>query len=128
MAEQTALPGLQQKLTAEVLGTFVLVFFGCGSVLYAGQIDAPTTITTTESTPTTQLYLLRRRGGSTSAIGSTTGVATLRGRGAGSGLGDGAASITTSPDGSGAAAAAARVSPVGSGAAKTGARRARAPL
>jgi aquaporin Z len=35
MAEQTALPGLQQKLTAEVIGTFVLVFFGCGSVVYA---------------------------------------------------------------------------------------------
>jgi len=28
---------IQQKLTAEVLGTFVLVFFGCGSVVYAGQ-------------------------------------------------------------------------------------------
>jgi aquaporin Z len=28
---------IQQKLTAEVIGTFVLVFFGCGSVIYAGQ-------------------------------------------------------------------------------------------
>lgn len=46
MAEQTALPGLQQKLTAEVLGTFVLVFFGCGSAVYAGMVDAPTTVTT----------------------------------------------------------------------------------
>ena len=46
MAEQTALPGLQQKLTAEVLGTFVLVFFGCGSVVYAGEVGAPTTVTT----------------------------------------------------------------------------------
>src|SRR6478735_4832463 len=33
MADST----IQQKLTAEVLGTFVLVFFGCGSVVYAGQ-------------------------------------------------------------------------------------------
>lgn len=46
MAEQTALPGLQQKLTAEVLGTFVLVFFGCGSAVYAGQVGTPTTIGT----------------------------------------------------------------------------------
>lgn len=46
MAEQTALPGLQQKLTAEVLGTFVLVFFGCGSAVYAGMVDAPSTTTT----------------------------------------------------------------------------------
>ena len=27
-------PPLQQKLTAEVIGTFVLVFFGCGSVVF----------------------------------------------------------------------------------------------
>ncbi|GAB3199373.1 hypothetical protein GCM10027062_15850 [Nocardioides hungaricus] len=45
MAEQTALPGLQQKLTAEVLGTFVLVLFGCGSVVFAGAAGVPTTIT-----------------------------------------------------------------------------------
>jgi aquaporin Z len=39
MAESsTALPGVQQKLAAEVIGTFVLVFFGCGSVLYASQV------------------------------------------------------------------------------------------
>ena len=30
MADST----IQQKLTAEVIGTFVLVFFGCGSVVY----------------------------------------------------------------------------------------------
>ena len=36
MADST----IQQKLTAEVLGTFVLVFFGCGSVVYAGQVAA----------------------------------------------------------------------------------------
>ncbi|WP_081794993.1 MIP/aquaporin family protein [Nocardioides sp. URHA0020] len=36
MADST----LQQKLTAEVLGTFVLVLFGCGSVVYAGQAGA----------------------------------------------------------------------------------------
>jgi aquaporin Z len=38
-----------QKLAAEVIGTFVLVFFGCGSVVYAGAINAVgdlTTITT----------------------------------------------------------------------------------
>jgi aquaporin Z len=46
MAESTALPGVQQKLTAEVIGTFVLVFFGCGSVVYATQTQASSTITT----------------------------------------------------------------------------------
>ncbi len=46
MAEQTALPGLQHKLTAEVLGTFVLVFFGCGSVVYATEGRTSTTVTT----------------------------------------------------------------------------------
>ena len=45
MAELTALPGVQQKLAAEVIGTFVLVFFGCGSVLYAGQVQAFTLTT-----------------------------------------------------------------------------------
>ncbi len=38
MADST----IQQKLTAEVLGTFVLVFFGCGSVVYASRINAAT--------------------------------------------------------------------------------------
>ena len=33
---------IQQKLSAEVIGTFVLVFFGCGSVVYASQADAAT--------------------------------------------------------------------------------------
>ncbi len=28
-------PTLQQRLAAEVIGTFVLVFFGCGSLVYA---------------------------------------------------------------------------------------------
>jgi aquaporin Z len=46
MAEQTALPGLRQKLAAEVLGTFVLVFFGCGSVVYAAEVGTLTTVTT----------------------------------------------------------------------------------
>ncbi|WP_084653245.1 MIP/aquaporin family protein [Nocardioides insulae] len=31
----TATPTLVQKLTAEAIGTFVLVFFGCGSVIFA---------------------------------------------------------------------------------------------
>ena len=39
-------PTMQQKLTAEVIGTLVLVFFGCGSVVYAAQTDALTTVTT----------------------------------------------------------------------------------
>jgi aquaporin Z len=39
-------PTLQQKLTAEVIGTLVLVFFGCGSVTYATVTNAPITITT----------------------------------------------------------------------------------
>ena len=47
MAEQTAHPGLQQKLTAEVLGTFVLVLFGCGSVVYAGVTRTSATTVTT---------------------------------------------------------------------------------
>ena len=31
---------IQQKLSAEVIGTFVLVFFGCGSVVYAGATQS----------------------------------------------------------------------------------------
>ncbi len=40
------LPTLRQKLAAEVIGTFVLVFFGCGSLVYAGQAEVPTTLGT----------------------------------------------------------------------------------
>jgi len=39
-------PTLRQKLAAEVIGTFVLVFFGCGSLVYAGQAEMPTTLGT----------------------------------------------------------------------------------
>lgn len=39
-------PTIQQKLTAEVIGTLVLVFFGCGSVTYSVTTDAPITNTT----------------------------------------------------------------------------------
>lgn len=46
MADSTTLPGVQQKLVAEVVGTFVLVLFGCGSVAYATQTRAVSTITT----------------------------------------------------------------------------------
>jgi aquaporin Z len=47
MAESTAaLPGIVQKLAAEVIGTFVLVFFGCGSVVYAATTGAISTVTT----------------------------------------------------------------------------------
>lgn len=46
MAESTALPGVQQKLAAEVIGTFVLVFFGSGSVVYASTTGATFTVTT----------------------------------------------------------------------------------
>src|SRR6478735_3282609 len=42
MADST----IQQKLSAEVLGTFVLVFFGCGSVVYAGTTGSTITLTT----------------------------------------------------------------------------------
>ena len=42
MADST----IQQKLTAEVIGTFVLVFFGCGSVVYASATEAISTVTT----------------------------------------------------------------------------------
>ena len=45
-AEQAAQPTIQQRLGAELIGTFVLVFFGCGSVVYAGQTGATTTVTT----------------------------------------------------------------------------------
>lgn len=39
-------PALRQKLAAEVIGTFVLVFFGCGSITYASELDARSTVTT----------------------------------------------------------------------------------
>lgn len=39
-------PTIQQKLTAEVIGTLVLVFFGCGSVTYASTAGATFTVTT----------------------------------------------------------------------------------
>jgi aquaporin Z len=42
MADST----ISQKLIAEVIGTFVLVFFGCGSVLYPGLGGGTSTITT----------------------------------------------------------------------------------
>lgn len=42
MADST----IQQKLGAEVIGTFVLVFFGCGSVVYPQFGELPSTITT----------------------------------------------------------------------------------
>jgi aquaporin Z len=42
MADST----ISQKLGAEVIGTFVLVFFGCGSVVYPRYAELPSTITT----------------------------------------------------------------------------------
>lgn len=39
-------PTLQQQLSAEAIGTFVLVFFGCGSIVFAHEADAQTTIAT----------------------------------------------------------------------------------
>jgi aquaporin Z len=42
MADSTT----QQKLTAEVIGTFVLVFFGCGAVVYPVMGGGTSTITT----------------------------------------------------------------------------------
>jgi len=39
-------PTLQQRLAAEAIGTFVLVFFGCGSLVYANEGDLPTTLGT----------------------------------------------------------------------------------
>lgn len=45
MAEATP-PTIQHKLTAEVIGTFVLVFFGCGSVVYPAYGGGTSTITT----------------------------------------------------------------------------------
>jgi aquaporin Z len=42
MADST----VQQKLVAELIGTFVLVFFGCGSITYASATGAATTVTT----------------------------------------------------------------------------------
>jgi aquaporin Z len=49
MSADAAPSTLVQQLTAEVIGTFVLVFLGCGSIVYAGEIRAVgklTTITT----------------------------------------------------------------------------------
>ena len=40
-------PTIQQKLAAEVIGTLVLVLFGCGSVVYATTTGATFTLTTT---------------------------------------------------------------------------------
>ncbi len=37
-------PTLTQKVAAETLGTFVLVFFGCGSIVFATQAGTATTI------------------------------------------------------------------------------------
>lgn len=45
-AEVAAQPTLRQQLSAEVIGTFVLVFFGCGSLVYAGAADFSTTLGT----------------------------------------------------------------------------------
>lgn len=42
----TAGPTTGQRIAAETIGTFVLVFFGCGSVVYAGQVGAISTVTT----------------------------------------------------------------------------------
>lgn len=44
MAETTTVPdvqgpGVRQKVAAEVIGTFALVFFGCGAVVYSSQVD-----------------------------------------------------------------------------------------
>lgn len=39
-------PTLRQQLGAEVIGTFVLVFFGCGSITYASEVGASSTLTT----------------------------------------------------------------------------------
>ncbi len=39
-------PTLTQKIGAEALGTFVLVFFGCGSIVFSAQEGGLTTITT----------------------------------------------------------------------------------
>ena len=36
----------RQQLAAEVIGTFVLVFLGCGSLVYANAADVPTTVGT----------------------------------------------------------------------------------
>lgn len=50
MAETTSTPDtaqhrVPQQLLAEAIGTFVLVFFGCGSVVYASQVRAFTLTT-----------------------------------------------------------------------------------
>jgi len=45
-AEVAAQTTLRQQLAAEVIGTFVLVFFGCGSITYASELDARSTLTT----------------------------------------------------------------------------------
>jgi aquaporin Z len=46
---ESSAPTIQQKLAAEVIGTFVLVLLGCGSVVYATELAGntfPSTITT----------------------------------------------------------------------------------
>ncbi len=44
--EAASSPTQRQQLAAEVVGTFVLVFFGCGSIVYANEADATITVTT----------------------------------------------------------------------------------
>jgi aquaporin Z len=44
--EAASTPTLHQQLAAEAIGTFVLVFFGCGSIVYATEAGATTTVTT----------------------------------------------------------------------------------
>ena len=48
MSDVTAVsaPTTGQKIAAEAIGTFVLVLFGCGSVVFASEGSAPSTVTT----------------------------------------------------------------------------------
>jgi len=46
VADTATDPTIQQKLAAEVIGTLVLVFFGCGSITYATTANVPLTVTT----------------------------------------------------------------------------------
>lgn len=46
MSELGATPTTAQKVAAEAIGTFVLVLLGCGSIVYAREVGAISTITT----------------------------------------------------------------------------------
>ena len=78
-APTSAAPGIQQKLAAEVLGTFALVFFGCGAVVYSSQVNQ-FTIATVGLTFGVVVMVMAYAFGRVSGATSTGGLGGRRGR------------------------------------------------